>query len=381
MIDDATIDYQHFFQALLKAIPWPVLVIDRSLCVHYYNQNAVHLLETQEPWQDLQLDQLISDEAILQLVQQSIETESPTSGECTRDSSGTAWKISVTPLAHRPRKTTIGKRHIALKQRYSFFAIVIEDLTELRRLERVRRDFIANISHELRTPLASVRLLVETLEEAIDTDPEQAQVFVEKIETEVQQLTALVSEILELSGIESGQVSMTIEPVEAEQLVREVMARMLMLAQRHRVTLRTEIEQGKTLVAADSKHIMRVLVNLVHNAIKFTPSGGVVVIGTRLEAGGNAQCFYVRDTGIGIPPEDLPRIFERFYKVNQARSKADFIDTGGGGSGLGLAIARHVVEAHGGRIKAESVVGQGSTFSFNLPVTVHKWLHITTFTL
>jgi two-component system phosphate regulon sensor histidine kinase PhoR len=370
LIDDATIDYQHFFQALLEAIAWPVLIIDRSLCVLYYNQNAVQLLEKQEPWQDLKLDQLISDEAILQLVQKSIETESPAQGECTRDSSSTAWKISITPLAHRPRKTTSGKLHTALKQRYRFFAIVIEDLTELRRLERVRQDFITNISHELRTPLASVRLLVETLEEAIDTDPDQAQVFVEKIETEVQQLTALVSEILELSRIESGQVSMTIEPVEAEQLVREVLARMLMLAQRHRVTLRTEIEQGKTLVAADSKHILRVLVNLVHNAIKFTPSGGVVVIGTRLEAGGNVQCFYVHDTGIGIPAEDLPRIFERFYKVNQARSKAAFIDPGGGGSGLGLAIARHVVEAHGGRIKAESVVGQGSTFSFTLPLMV-----------
>jgi two-component system, OmpR family, phosphate regulon sensor histidine kinase PhoR len=370
--DDAAIDYQHFFQTLLEAIPWPVLVIDRSLSVHYYNQNAVQLLETQEPWQDLRLDQLISDEAILQLVQESIETESPKRGECTRDSSGTAWKISVTPLAHRPRKTRSGHLHIALTQRYRFFAIVIEDLTELRHLERVRRDFITNISHELRTPLASVRLLVETLEEAIDTDPDQAQVFVEKIETEVQQLTALVSEILELSRIESGQASMTVEPIEAEQLVREVMARMLMLAQRHRVTLRTEIEQGETLVSADSKLIVRVLVNLVHNAIKFTPSGGVVVIGTRLEAGGNAQCFYVHDTGIGIPAEDLPRIFERFYKVNQARSKANFIDPGGGGSGLGLAIARHMVEAHGGRIKAESVVGQGSTFSFILPVTVSR---------
>jgi len=370
LINDAAIDYQHFFQALLEAISWPVLVIDRSLCVHYYNQNAVQLLEKQGPWQDLKLDQLISDEAILQLVQKSIETESPAKGERTRDGSGTAWKISVTPLAHRPRKTTSGKRHTALKQRYRFFAIVIEDLTELRRLERVRQDFITNISHELRTPLASVRLLVETLEEAIDTDPDQAQVFVEKIETEIQQLTALVSEILELSRIESGQVSMAIEPVEAEQLVREVMARMLMLAQRYRVTLRTEIEQGKTLVAADSKQILRVLVNLVHNAIKFTPSGGLVVIGTRLEAEGNVECFYVRDTGIGISAEDLPRIFERFYKVNQARSKAAFVDPGGGGSGLGLAIARHVVEAHGGRIKAESVVGQGSTFSFTLPLTV-----------
>ena len=211
---------------------------------------------------------------------------------------------------------------------------------------------------------------METLEEAIDTDPDQAQTFVAKIETEVQHLNALVSEILELSRIESGQLPMTIEPVEAEPLVREVMARMLPLAQRHRVMLRTQIEQGKSLVAADSKQIARVLVNLVHNAIKFTPSGGVVVIGTRLQPGGNMQSFFVRDTGVGIRPEDLPRIFERFYKVNQARSRADFMGPGGGGSGLGLAIARHVVEAHGGRIKAESVLGQGSTFTFTLPVTV-----------
>jgi two-component system phosphate regulon sensor histidine kinase PhoR len=161
------------------------------------------------------------------------------------------------------------------------------------------------------------------------------------------------------------------------------MARMLPQAQRHRVQLSTEIEQGKTLVAADSKQIARVLVNLLHNAIKFTPSGGTVVIGTRSQDGseGKTQSFFVRDTGTGISPADLPRIFERFYKVNRARSKADFKRSGNlvsggsweswesGGSGLGLAIARHVVEAHGGRIKAESTLGQGSTFTFTLPVT------------
>lgn len=370
--NDATIDYQHFFQALLEAVPWPLLIVDHAMSVHYYNQEAVQLLEARDPLSGMKLDRLVSDSAILQLVQESIQTGSPVKGEYTRDNSGTAWKISVTPLAHRPHETSTGKQNTALKQTYRYFVIAIEDLTELRRLERVRRDFIANISHELRTPLASVRLLVETLEEAIDTDPDQAQTFVEKIETEVQHLTGLVSEILELSRIESGQLPMTIEPIGAEQLVREVMARMLTLAQRHRVTLRTEIEQGKTLVAADSKQIVRVLVNLVHNAIKYTPSGGLVVIGTRLEPGGNTQCFFVRDTGIGIRPEDLPRIFERFYKVNQVRSRADFIGPGGGGSGLGLAIARHVVEAHGGRIKAESVVGQGSTFTFTLPVTVRR---------
>lgn len=373
MVDNSTISYQHFFQALLEAVPWPLLIVSRSLSIHFYNQHAVNLLQAQGPLKQLKLNQLVSDIGILELVQQSIQSQSPVTGEYTRDSTGTAWKISITPLAHSPRKTRISKQNTALNQayRYVYFAIAIEDLTELRRLERARRDFVANISHELRNPLASIRLLVETLEDAIDTDPEQAQTFVEKIETEVQNLTELVSEILELSRIESGQVPMSIEPIEAEQLVREVMARMLTQAQRHRVTLRTEIEQGKTLVAADSRQILRVMVNLVHNAIKFTLSGGMVVIGTRLEESGSTQAFFVRDTGIGIRPEDLPRIFERFYKVDQARSKIDFIGPGGGGSGLGLAIARHVVEAHGGRIKAESVVGQGSTFTFMLPVAVH----------
>src|SRR3989440_1014004 len=372
LVEDNTIDYHHFFQQMLEAIPWPLLIIDRSLTVQYYNHDAVQLLEAQAPLQHLKLNRLISDKAILELVQRSIQLDRPVEEECTREGASTSWKVSVKPLTHAPHTAGISQQNITPEQTHRYFSIAIEDLTELRRLERARRDFIANISHELRTPLASVRLLVETLEDAIDTDPDQAQIFVEKIETEVQNLTELVSETLELSRIESGQVPMRIEPIEAEQLVREVMARMLTLAQRYRVQLRTEIEQGKTLVAADSKQILRVLVNLVHNAIKFTPSGGIVVIGTHLEEGGKMQTFFVRDTGIGIPAEDLPRIFERFYKVNQARSRSNFIGgPGGGGSGLGLAIARHVVEAHGGRIKVESAIGQGRSFTFALPVAFH----------
>jgi two-component system phosphate regulon sensor histidine kinase PhoR len=363
--DKITINYHIFFEQLLEVFRWPFMIIDADLVIRYFNTRAQTLFETGASLEGLSIERFITNPAILKHIRQCVETGSSGSEEHTGGNAGAGveWNITVTPLAH---EKTGGKLR--------FFAIVIEDFTELRRLERARRDFIANISHELRTPLASVRLLAETLEEAIDTDPEQAQAFVEKIENEVQHLSALVTELLDLSRIESGQTPMSIEPVEAELLVREVMARMLPQAQRHRVQLGTEIEQGKTLVAADSKQIARVLVNLLHNAIKFTPSGGAVVIGTRPQNGneGTAQSFFVRDTGAGIAPEDLPRIFERFYKVNRARSKADFSMTeslGSGGSGLGLAIARHVVEAHGGRIKAESTLGQGSTFTFTLPVT------------
>lgn len=351
------IDYEQFFQQLLSAMPGPMLVIDEALVIHFANEQAAALFEARASIEGTSFKQHIVDPSILELIRRGIETNRPLREERLKSDTGQAWRISITPLIHAKNVQSV-----------HFYAVVIEDFTELRRLERARRDFVANISHELRTPLASVRLLVETLEDAIDTDPEQAQVFVEKIEREVEHLNSLVSELLDLSRIESGQTPMNIEPVGAEQLVREVMARMLPQAQRHRVTLRTEIEQGGTRVAADVRLISRVLVNLAHNAIKFTPSGGTITLGTR-RLNSTTQAFFVRDTGEGIPPEDLPRIFERFYKVNRARSKADFIGPGGGGSGLGLAIARHVVEAHGGRIKAESVVGQGSVFTFTLPIS------------
>jgi two-component system phosphate regulon sensor histidine kinase PhoR len=366
MAHDTSIDYQHFFKELLEVVPQPVLIVDRSLSIIDYNTQAAHLFDSKEPLQGLKLNQVVQNEIILQLVQESIASEETSRGEYNEANIGTTWEITVAPLEHKSPKTKPPKSSKHVKHKYRYYAIIIDDLTELRRLERVRRDFVANISHELRTPLASVRLLAETLEEAIDTDHEKAEVFVEKIENEVEHLSTLVADLLELSRIESGYIPMSIQPVAAEQLVREAMARMLPLAQRQRVALRTEIKQGKTLVAADSKQIMRVLVNLVHNAIKFTPSGGQVVIGTKLQ--GEKQCFFVRDTGVGIRAEELPRIFERFYKVNRSRSKVDFIGSGGGGTGLGLAIARHIVEAHGGRITAESTVGEGSTFTLTLPV-------------
>lgn len=376
MNNSTSISYKHFFQELIEAMPWPMLIIGSDLRIWHRNKRVAELFKNETDRTGQRLDQLITDTAILRLIQNSIQTNSVQCGEFDQIDSGGAWKILVSPIEHRKKSASRSKSTTeppALQvagQAYKYFSIVVEDLSELRRLERIRRDFVANISHELRTPLASINLLAETLEDIIETDPEQAQVFVEKIETEVHFLNDLVTELLELSRIESGRVPMNIEPIKAEMLVRETMARLLPQAQRHRVTLRTDIEQGNTLVAADSKQIARVLVNLVHNAIKFTPSGGHVTIGTRRQPEDTMQEFFVRDTGIGISEEDLQRVFERFYKASQSRVRQNFIGPGGGGSGLGLAIGRHVVEAHGGKISATSEPGKGSTFTFTLPVSI-----------
>jgi two-component system phosphate regulon sensor histidine kinase PhoR len=351
ILSDLAIDYKTVFISLLDALPLPAFIVDHSLTIHYCNQPGLQLSAScSSSLQGMPLDQVIHDPAIIQLVQESIQTESQQKGKYEKNSSDILWKVSVSPLAH------------------CYFAVIIEDLTENRRLKRMRRDFLANISHELRTPLTSARLLAETLKDVIDMDPGRAHEFVEKVETEVQYLSELVEELLELSLLESGQTLMTIEPTKAETLVREAMARMLTLAQRRRVQLCTDIQQESTLVAADSRQITRVLVNLVHNAIKFTPLGGKITIGTALPANASSQHFFVRDTGVGIRTEELPRIFERFYKTDRARAKVGFIGPGGGGTGLGLAIARHIVEAHGGHIWAESTLGEGSTFTFTLPI-------------
>jgi two-component system phosphate regulon sensor histidine kinase PhoR len=377
LTEDPAINYQFLSKSLLEALPLPVLIVDHVLMIRDHNQRSLALSPQASSLQGQFLGTLLHDGAMISLVKESIASGNLRKGHYERQGTDLAWTVTVAPLTYQAVSEVLPDSASAIlsgaymQDRY--FAVIIEDLTETRRLERMQRDFLANISHELRTPLTSVRLLAETLEDVIDTNPDRAQEFVEKIETEVQYLTELVSELLELSRLESGQTVMVIEPIEAERLVREVMARMLPLAQRHRVSLGTEISDGATLVAADGKQIARVLVNLVHNAVKFTPSFGSVFIGTLPQTDQHMQRFFVRDTGVGISAEELPRIFERFYKTDRARSKAGFVGGLGGGTGLGLAIAKHVIESHSGRIWAESSLGSGSTFSFTLPIaTVSK---------
>jgi len=247
--------------------------------------------------------------------------------------------------------------------------LLAQDLTRMRRLETVRRDFVSNISHELRTPLASLRALTETLQDGALADGEAAPQFLGQMVKEVDALSQMTQELLDLSRIESGQVDLALGNTAARDLLDSAAARMQVQAERAGIGLRVDCPEDLPELRADAVRLEQVLVNLIHNAVKFTRPGGEVVLSagrhaTHLPAqGGPAPTpmvrLSVRDTGVGIPADDVPRIFERFYQVDKART--------GHGTGLGLSIARHIVEAHGGRIWVESIEGQGSTFTFTIP--------------
>ncbi len=243
--------------------------------------------------------------------------------------------------------------------------LLVQDLTRVRRLETVRRDFISNLSHELRTPLASLKALTETLQGGALADTEAGPRFLGRIQTEVDALTQMAQELLDLSKIESGQVELVLRKVNPLAVLKSAAERMRVQAERAGVNLTVEtvaspLGTASPKVQADAARLEQVLVNLIHNAVKFTRRGGSVTLSVSEEDG--VVVFAVRDTGVGIPSDDLPRIFERFYRVDKSRA--------GSGTGLGLSIARHIVEAHGGRIWAESREGEGSAFFFSIPIIV-----------
>ncbi|MDP9243856.1 MAG: cell wall metabolism sensor histidine kinase WalK, partial [Chloroflexota bacterium] len=250
--------------------------------------------------------------------------------------------------------------------------LLLHDITVLRRMENVRRDFIANISHELRTPLSSIKLIAETLSSGTVEDGATARDFAERIESEVDHLAQLVDELLELSLIESGTLKLSIEPVDPQQALTDVADRMGAVAERRRVTLRVlEPPAGLTgeRAAVDPARLSQALVNLVHNAIKYSHPGGEVRLGW--EPRPRRVRFVVNDDGVGISPAHLPRIFERFYKIDRSRARDGTEQEGDlrpGSAGLGLAIVRHLAEAHSGSVGVQSVEGKGSIFWLEIPL-------------
>ena len=235
------------------------------------------------------------------------------------------------------------------------------DITDARRLELVRRDFVANVSHELKTPATSLKLLAESLAEILEEDPEQARFFVRQLRSETERLAQLITDLLDLARLESEEGVQNPQPVDVRGVLMVALARLRPAARRKNITLSWKRSGNAALYAVrgDETQLVSMFANLVDNAIKYTPPGGRVEVSGEPSEG--EVVVRVSDTGIGIPPENLSRIFERFYRVDKARSKAT------GGTGLGLSIVRHIVENHGGRVAVESELGGGSTFTVYLP--------------
>jgi two-component system, OmpR family, phosphate regulon sensor histidine kinase PhoR len=258
-----------------------------------------------------------------------------------------------------PEPRTLAMRAFPLADRGPTGRIVVTmtDITQRRRLEVLRRDFVANASHELKTPVAAVRALAETLLTALPDDPEAGRRFAERIGREAERLDILARDLLDLSRVERG--TLDVEPVDLVGLAKEVAGGYSDLAEERRIRLHTEL-QPLVSMRGDRAQLGLLLSNLLDNALRHTSAKGSVCV--RLEASESRATLQVTDTGEGIPASELPRVFERFYRVDKARTRQT------GGTGLGLAIVRHVAEAHGGTVRVDSELGRGSTFTVTLPV-------------
>ena len=378
-------------QAVASTFDSGLIVIDTERRVRYLNQQAEELLNAPETpmigeglialLRDYQVDALVGDVLRDREIREMILQ--PPSG-------GRMLRVRVSPLG---------------EPNFGGAILTIRDVTQLSMLERARRDMVANVSHELRTPLASVKLLVETLQ----SSPPQpvAQRMLVQMSQEVDAVTQLVDELHELSQIESGRVALQLAPTALVPVAQRALDRIRPQAERKLVQVTAHVSDKLPPALMDAQRIGQVLLNLLHNAVKFTPSGGEVTLKTMVITVGKGQTtgyvdrrlgeqaspqnrrhytpplnrqgrpevslgqplmagdwllITVADSGIGIPQRELPRIFERFYKVDRARTR------NAGGTGLGLAIAKHLVEGHGGRIWASSVEGEGSIFYFVLPI-------------
>ena len=235
------------------------------------------------------------------------------------------------------------------------------DVTKIEQLERVRQEFLANVSHELRTPLASITAYVETLINGAVDDAENSLRFLNTIQRNAERMRNLVDDVAELSAIEGGEVRLRLEQLPLRQVVSEVMTGLAPRAKKTGVQLRNEVDEHLS-VTADSRRLEQILTNLIDNAIKFNHPAGLISVSAELSEEGKFHTFRVQDSGPGIAPEHLPRIFERFYRVDKARSRD------AGGTGLGLAIVKHLARAHGGEAFVRSEIGQGSQFIVRLPV-------------
>lgn len=341
-IRNLTTESNHL-SVILDTMADGVIVVNSNGQVELMNLSAEWMLESPNREADrIQLAEVVRDHEILQLVSEARATRQTRQAELELVHRRRFLNVIATPLSEGSDEGVL---------------LTLQDVTRLWQVETTRREFVSNVSHELRSPLAAIRAMTETLQDGALNDTDTAQDFLTRILNDTQRMTTMVNELLELSRLESGQAPIHLAPVSLESVVAEIESRFDVSPDHERLKLETNVPDGIPLVMGEADKLNQVLANLVENAVKVTGDGGLISISA------NATDRWVEvkvsDNGIGIAREHLPHVFERFYKVD--RSRRD------GGTGLGLAIAKHLVQAHGGDIKVESVEGEGSAFSFTLP--------------
>lgn len=329
---------QRQLATLLNSMQDAVIAVDGEDRVQWANR-AMHQLTHQRTRLNAPVVETVRDPDFLRTVRTACEAREGATARATSILPGRTFDVTAGPLP--------GGGAVA----------VLRDLTETERVEKTRRDFIANVSHELRTPLTSIQGYTETLLDSA-TENNHSREFLEIIRKNATRMSRLTEDLLTLARVESGEQRFLIQPVASADILQETFQSFREMARSMDVELLVQ-DNANSQVAADSEAIHQVFSNLVENALKYGAGGGRVILGACLVARGVE--FYVRDFGPGIPSEHLPRLFERFYRVDKARSRES------GGTGLGLAIAKHIVLAHSGSIRAESELNHGSTFAFVLP--------------
>ena len=323
-----------------------VVVVDDQGVIELANPSAVEMLAAAIPVEPgMQLTSLTNHPDVVGVVALAISSGNTESAEVELFDNQRTLMALATPF---PRPDTNLVRALLL----------LTDLTGVRRLDTTRREFVSNASHELRTPLSGIRASAETLQLSGVDDIAGRKKFIEMILEDVDRMDKLITEMLELSRLESGESPLDLQDVDPSVLTNAAVSQFSTIIEQSELTLESSTHPELPLVRVDVEKMSHVFANLISNAIKWTPSGGTITIKTWLDE--RSICFSVADTGQGIEPEHLPYIFERFFKTDSARSQHS--------AGLGLSIARHVVEAHGGLISANSDLGVGSEFVFYVPI-------------
>jgi len=335
-------------EAILQHMADGILALDRAGTIILVNPAARQILHLspERRLEGLLPSQVLPDFDVMPLVRRALMTRSELSDQLSLEEPERVLEAHVTPL-------WTGDDEI------NGFVVVLHDITEQQKLERMRKEFVANVSHELRTPLTTIKSYVETLLEGAMENRQVGRRFLNVVDSEADRMNRLVADLLQLSQIDYLQVRWDRKLLPVSELVDDVYDKLHGQAERSGVELACEYSDG-LYVYGDFDRLQQVLLNLASNALKFTPEGGTVDLMAQPK-GRDFVEFVVRDNGVGIPEDDLPRVFDRFYRVDKARSREL------GGTGLGLAIAREIVQAHGGTINVESEVGKGTSVTFTVP--------------